>query len=242
MRARRSLAVGWLVVVVLAAACSAPPRPNEPPERGVATAAAPERPVEGRASDRPRIVVLGDSLAAGLGLSPDQAFPAILQQLSDADGLDYEVVNAGVSGDTSAGGLRRLDWVLEGDVRILVVALGGNDGLRGVPAAELRRNLATIIERAEARDISVVLTGMEAPPNLGPAYTAAFREVYVDLAEQYDVTFLPFLLDGVAGVASLNQRDGIHPGAEGAELVAELLWSALQPVAVERQGDSSAAP
>jgi acyl-CoA thioesterase-1 len=243
MRVRHELGVGWLIVAVLSAACSAPARPDEEaPARGVAVAAGTARPASISAPSRPRIVVLGDSLTAGLGLSPDQAFPAVLQHLSDADGLEYDIVNAGVSGDTSAGGLRRLGWVLEGDVRILVVALGGNDGLRGVPAEELRRNLATIIERAQARDISVVLTGMEAPPNLGPAYTAAFREVYVDLTERYDVTFLPFLLDGVAGMASLNQRDGIHPNAEGAELVAELLWPVLRPVALERQADVSAAP
>jgi acyl-CoA thioesterase-1 len=236
MRVRRVLAVQCFVAAVLGASCGAPPRADSAPPRETAAAPAPA------AASRPRIVILGDSLAAGLGLAPEQAFPSVLQQLVDADGLTYEVVNAGVSGDTSAGGLRRLDWVLDGDVRILVVALGGNDGLRGVPVAELRRNLATIVERAQALDISVVLTGMEAPPNLGPDYTAGFREVYTDLAKQYDLTFLPFLLDGVAGVAALNQRDGIHPNAEGAQMVAELLWPVLQPVAVERQGGASAAP
>jgi acyl-CoA thioesterase-1 len=241
MRARRTLAVGWLVAVAVGAACSAPPRPDDAPERNTGTSES-TRSAGDPGATPPRIVILGDSLTAGLGLPPDQAFPAILQQLSDADGLDYEIVNAGVSGDTSAGGVRRLDWALAGDVRVLVIALGGNDGLRGVPPEELRRNLSTIIERAQARGAGVVLAGMEAPPNLGPAYTAAFRQVYVDLAEQYDLPFLPFLLDGVAGVAELNQRDGIHPNAEGAELVAELVWPVLQPLAAERQGDSPAAP
>jgi acyl-CoA thioesterase-1 len=241
MRARRTLAVGWLVAAAVGAACSAPPRPDDAPLRDAETSES-TRAAEGPGAARPRIVILGDSLTAGLGLPPDQAFPAILQQLSDADSLEYEIVNAGVSGDTSAGGVRRLDWALTGDVRVLVIALGGNDGLRGVPTEELRRNLAIIIERAQAQGAGVVLAGMEAPPNLGPAYTAAFREVYVDLAGQYDLPFLPFLLDGVAGVAELNQRDGIHPNAQGAELVAELVWPVLQPLAAERQGDSADTP
>lgn len=243
MRARRTIAVGWLLVAVATAACGGSSRADDAPAAtSAASSRAHERLPEASPSSRPRIVVLGDSLTAGLGLPPDHAFPAILQHLSDADGLDYEVINAGVSGDTSAGGVRRLDWALAGDVRVLVIALGGNDGLRGVPPEELRRNLATIVEGAQARGIGVVLAGMEAPPNLGPAYTAAFRQVYADLAQQYDLAFVPFLLDGVAGIAALNQRDGIHPNAEGAELVAELVWPVLQPVAAERQSNSPAAP
>ena len=180
--------------------------------------------------------MLGDSLTAGLGLSADEAYPALLQQRLDAAGLKYHVVNAGVSGDTSAGGLSRLDWALDGDVRVLIVALGGNDALRGLPVEELRRNLASIIERAQARGIAVILAGMEAPPNFGRSYIVEFHQVYQELAKQYGVAFLPFLLEGVAGVESLNQRDGIHPTADGARLVADNVWATLRPVLAERSG------
>src|SRR5438093_3838781 len=180
---------------------------------------------------KPRIVALGDSLTAGLGLAPDQAFPAVLQRRLDDEGLTYEVVNAGVSGDTSAGGLRRLDWSLEGDVRILIVALGGNDALRGLPVEELKGNLGRIVERAQARGITVVLAGMEAPPNWGREYDVAFHKVYPALAQQYHVPLIPFLLQNVAGTDALNQPDGIHPTAEGARIVADNVWRVLKPVA-----------
>ncbi|MGH9160749.1 MAG: arylesterase [Vicinamibacteraceae bacterium] len=179
---------------------------------------------------RPRIVVLGDSIAAGLGLAPDEAFPAVLQRLLDAAGYDYAVAAAGVSGDTSAGGLRRLDWVLEGDVRILVLELGGNDGLRGLTVAQMKANLGAIIERARARDIDVLLCGMEAPPNFGASYTTEFRRAFEDLARTPGVRLLPFVLEDVAGVPALNQADGIHPNAEGARRVAGNVWSVLEPL------------
>jgi acyl-CoA thioesterase I len=178
---------------------------------------------------RPRVVVLGDSLTAGLGLEATDSFPAVLQRRVDAAGLRFEVVNAGVSGDTSAGGLRRLDWSLQDDARVLVVALGANDGLRGLPVREMKRNLAQVIETAQARKLTVVLAGMEAPPNYGAEYAAAFRQAYRDLAAKYHVRFVPFLLDKVAGQASLNQADGIHPNIRGAEIVADTVWTALKP-------------
>jgi acyl-CoA thioesterase I len=181
-------------------------------------------------TSRPRVVVLGDSLTAGLGLPTESAYPALLQSKVDAAGLSDEIVNAGVSGDTSAGGLSRLEWALAGDVRVLVVALGGNDGLRGLPPEELSNNLARIIERAQARGITVVLAGIEAPPNYGRAYIEAFHNVYPALAKRYRVAFVPFLLEGVAGDAVLNQPDGIHPTAEGARIVAENVWGVLKPV------------
>lgn len=177
-----------------------------------------------------RVVVLGDSLTAGLGLSPVDAYPTRLQEHINDDGLKFTVVNAGVSGDTSAGGLARLDWALDGDVRVLIVALGGNDALRGLPPDQLYRNLAAIIERAQARGISVVLAGLEAPPNYGPDYTMSFHNVYPALAKKYHVALVPFLLDGVGGIASLNQPDGIHPTAEGARLVARNVWTVLKPL------------
>jgi acyl-CoA thioesterase-1 len=218
------------ILVLSAVACGSGAGSREPvatADRGGASASAPApKPDAGR----PRVVVLGDSLTAGLGLPREQAYPALLQQRADAAGLDYEVINAGVSGDTSAGGLRRLDWSLEGDVRVLILALGANDGLRGVPVAEMRRNLGAIIERARAREIAVILAGMEAPPNFGRAYIVEFHQAFPDLAKQYGVTFVPFLLEGVAGISSLNQGDGIHPTAEGARMVADTVWSALRPI------------
>jgi acyl-CoA thioesterase I len=180
--------------------------------------------------DRPRVVILGDSLTAGLGLPIDESYPALLQQRIDAAGLEYRVVNAGVSGDTSAGGLSRLDWALEGNVRVLVVALGGNDGLRGLAPTQLENNLAQIIERAQARRISVILAGMEAPPNYGREYIVAFHKVYPALARKYHVPLVPFLLTGVAGSETLNQSDGIHPTAAGARVVADNVWAVLAPV------------
>jgi acyl-CoA thioesterase-1 len=200
---------------------SRPPQPQPRDRSGIAVAKTPRR---------PRIVALGDSLTAGLGLDATSAYPALLQARLTAEGFDYDVVNAGVSGDTSAGGLSRLDWALDGDVRVLIVALGGNDALRALPPEELRQNLAAIIEKAQARHIAVVLAGMEAPPNFGRDYVVRFHRVYPDLASQYHLAFVPFLLQGVAGSETLNQRDGIHPTAEGAKIVADNLWTALRPI------------
>jgi acyl-CoA thioesterase-1 len=180
------------------------------------------------AASRTKIVFLGDSLTAGYGLTASEAYPSLLQERLRSAGLAVDVVNAGVSGDTSAGGLRRLDWALDGDVSVLVVALGGNDALRGLSTEDLRRNLAAIIERARQRNVTVILAGMEAPPNLGRAYTSAFRQVYRDLAAAYRVALIPFLLDGVAGRPALNQADFIHPNAAGAKQVADLVWPYIE--------------
>lgn len=180
----------------------------------------------------------------------EEAYPAILQQRLDQAGLDFEVVNAGQSGDTSAGGLRRLDWALDGPsgaagpdgaadrggipapgaVRVLILALGANDGLRGLPVTELSHNLAEIITDTQARGVAVVLAGMEAPPNFGRAYTEAFHHVYLALARDLRVPLVPFLLEGVAGIDTLNQADGLHPTAEGARMAADNVWAVLEPV------------
>jgi len=193
--------------------------------------AAPATPAAPKTDDeRPKIVALGDSLTVGLGLLETQAYPHLLQEKVDRDGFNYEVVNAGVSGDTSAGGLRRLDWALQEDVRVLILALGANDGLRGLSVAEMKQNLGEIIERARAKHVVVVLAGMEAPPNYGAEYAASFRQAYRDLALQYRVLFVPFLLDKVAGQAALNQGDGIHPNPEGAAIVADTVWNVLKPL------------
>jgi acyl-CoA thioesterase-1 len=176
------------------------------------------------------VVVLGDSIAAGYGLRREESFPARLQEKIDRDKLPFEVVNAGLSGDTSAGALRRLDWALEGDVRVLVVELGGNDGLRGLPPDELRKNLTAIVRAARARHLDVVLCGMEAPPNAGPVYTKDFRDAFVRVARDERVPFVRFVLDKVAGIETLNQQDGIHPNVQGARMVADTVWPVLKPV------------
>ena len=215
-------------ILLLVLACLPGCRPSEPaPPVGDGSTASP---ASRSTAGRPRIVVLGDSLTAGLGLPLNEAYPSLLQQRIDHAGLPFDVVNAGVSGDTTAGGLRRLDWVLNGDVRVLIVALGANDGMRGLPVAETKRNLATIVATARNRGVAVLLTGMEAPPNFGDEYTGAFRATFRDVARQQGVPFVPFLLQGVAGQADLNQADGIHPNPEGARRVAELVWRALEPM------------
>ncbi len=185
---------------------------------------------------RQRIVFLGDSLTVGLGLVESESFPTLIQTHIDEDGYPFEVINAGVSGDTSAGGLRRLDWALEGNVRILVVALGANDGLRGLSIAEMKQNLATIIDRAREKNIVVIMAGMEAPPNYGPEYTQAFRAAFRDLAAKKRVIFVPFLLEGVAGVPALNQPDGIHPNADGARIIADSMWPVVRSVLDQMAG------
>jgi acyl-CoA thioesterase-1 len=188
--------------------------------------------------ERPKIVALGDSLTAGFGLVESESYPAVLQERITAEGYEFEVVNAGVSGDTSAGGLRRLDWSLDGDVRVLIVALGGNDGLRGLSIREMQQNLTTIIERARERNIVVILAGMEAPPNYGPEYVESFRVAYREVAMRQRVLFIPFLLDQVAGESTLNQTDGIHPNAAGARIIAATVWSVLKPILDSMAGSS----
>src|SRR4051794_40643658 len=204
-----SAAPGLLCVVfLLAAACGGPgskrgdsASPAQPPSTSEASPAAP-RSVP---AERPRVVVLGDSLTAGLGLIESQSYPSLLQRkIDEEEGGLFEIVNAGISGDTSAGGLRRLDWALQGNVRVLILALGANDGLRGLPVSEMKQNLSQIIEAARAQNVAVILAGMEAPPNYGAEYAAAFHHVFPDLARKYHLPLIPFLLDRVAGEPSLN--------------------------------------
>jgi acyl-CoA thioesterase-1 len=180
----------------------------------------------------PRVVCLGTSLTAGLGVDPDQAWPAVLQQRIDDAGLRYRVVNAGVSGETSAGALRRIDWLLREPAAVLVVETGANDGLRGQDPAATRANIQALFDRARRQSPppKLVLAGMMAPPNLGADYTRRFRAVFSELAKANGAAFVPFLLEGVAGVPRLNQADGIHPTAEGQRIVAENVWRALQPL------------
>lgn len=183
-----------------------------------------------RQADVPVILVLGDSLAAGFGLPPDQSFPSVLQRRLRDEGYPHRVVNAGVSGDTTAGGLSRLDWVMRQRVDVMLLELGGNDGLRGRDIGAMRGNLAKIIERAQARGVTVVLAGMQMPRNYGQDYTRRYREVFPELAGKYQVALIPFILAGVALRPSLNQPDGIHPNAKGARMVADNVWKVLKGV------------
>lgn len=225
-------AAGGLLLAALVAGCGSPDSAGTRGETasaasgGVATAATP-------AASRPRVVFLGDSLTAGLGLSQAQSYPSLIAERLDREGAGVEVVNAGISGDTAAGGRRRMNWALEGDVRVLVLGLGANDGLRGTPVAAMKENLQAIIRDAKGRGITVLLLGMEAPPNFGPEYTTEFRAAFRDLAREEDVAFVPFFLEGVAGVPALNQPDGLHPNADGAARVADVVWKALEPIVDE---------
>jgi len=178
------------------------------------------------------VVFLGTSLTAGLGVGSDQAYPALIQQRIDAERLGFQVVNAGVSGDTSAGGLRRIDWLLRQPVRVLVIELGANDMLRGQDLTSLAENLQQIVDRAREKnpELEIVVAGMQAAPNMGPDYGSAFAEVFRDLAQKNRATYIPFLLDGVAAHAELNQPDGIHPNPAGHRIVAETVWRALAPL------------
>jgi acyl-CoA thioesterase I len=178
------------------------------------------------------VLFVGTSLTAGLGVSAAHAFPARIQAKIDSAGLPYRVVNAGLSGETSAGGLRRIDWVLQQPVRILVLELGANDGLRGLDPDSMKSNLDQIIGKTRLRypDSEIVIAGMQAPPNLGGRYTHRFHSAFGELADKYDAVFIPFLLAGVAGVPSFNQDDGIHPTVAGQQVIADTVWNYLKPL------------
>lgn len=180
----------------------------------------------------PVVLFLGTSLTAGLGVSETEAYPALIQQKIDSAGLTFRAVNAGESGGTSAGGLRRVEWLLQQPVSVLVLELGANDALRGQDLAATRRNLQQVIDRARAAhpDVAIVIAGMQAPPNLGERYTTEFREIFPDLARRNHAALVPFLLEGVAAVGELNQADGIHPNPQGQRRLADNVWEVLEPV------------
>jgi acyl-CoA thioesterase-1 len=184
-----------------------------------------------RTQASPAILFLGTSLTAGYGVDPERAYPALIQKKIDAAGLNFRVVNAGVSGETSAGARRRVEWLLQQPVSILVVETGANDGLRGLPPDSLRANIQAIFDQARRLQPSIrlVLLGMRIPPNYGRAYTQRFESVYPELARANQATLVPFLLEGVGGVATLNQADGVHPTAEGQRKMAETVWRVLEP-------------
>lgn len=178
------------------------------------------------------VLFYGNSLTAGYGVDPDKAFPQLVQLKIDGLGWPFRVINGGVGGETSAGGLSRIDWVLQNRPDVFILELGGNDGLRGVDPRVTRRNLRAIIRRVRERypATKIILAGMQAPPNMGQRFVTEFREIYPELAESERVSLIPFILEGVGGIAELNQPDGIHPTAEGHAIMAELVWKALEPV------------
>jgi acyl-CoA thioesterase-1 len=179
------------------------------------------------------ILAFGDSITAGYGLADTaDAFPGVLQQKIDALNLEYTVVNSGLSGETTAGGKSRIAWVLNQDIDIFLLELGANDGLRGVPLSETRANLQAIIDIVQEKspETTIILAGMELPPNMGQDYTTEFKQLYADLAKKNDLEFIPFILKDVGGIAALNQSDGIHPTAEGHKILANTVWEVLEPV------------
>src|SRR5262245_3336601 len=208
----------WIAIITLIFACCNN-KSTPPPEHLVAPA-----------KQRPKIVAFGDSLTAGLGLTAKETYPAQLQSMLNFAGYDYEVVNAGVSGDTSAGGLRRTDWVLDENVKFVILELGANDILRGLPINLMKQNLAKMIESMQARKITVVLAGMEAPTNSGPEYRKEVHEAYRELAEQYHTPFIPFFLEGVVQSEKLVQEDLSHPNPEGAKVLATTVFNLLKPL------------
>ena len=218
------LIAAWLLLSLAVAGCTQ--------EATVATEAAPTPSIPAAAPDGPRVVFLGDSLTAGYGLSESEAFPAILGTRLRDSGHPVQVVNAGVSGDTSAGGLRRIDWSLKRPVDVLVLELGGNDGLRGIAVGSTKTNLQAIVERTKQKysQVKLVIAGMQMPSNMGKEYTMAFQQIFPELAKANDAALIPFLLEGVGGKPELNQPDLIHPTADGQKIVADNVWAVLKPV------------
>ncbi|MVN77052.1 arylesterase [Hymenobacter sp. HMF4947] len=216
-----------LLLALAAAGCQSDTPKTQTAAPTATTAAAPA------AKASPAILFFGDSITAGFGVEPDQAYPALIAQALDSLHLPYTAVNAGLSGETSAGGRSRINWVLSRQpVSVFVLELGGNDGLRGLPLANTRKNLQAIIDtvRRQSPQSRIVLAGMQIPPNMGPAYAADFKKLYGDIATKNHLLLIPFLLEGVGGITRLNQRDGIHPTPEGHRLVARTVWRTLKPL------------
>ena len=178
------------------------------------------------------IIFFGDSLTAGYQLDPEEAFPARIQEIIDSLQLNYRVINAGLSGETTTGGLNRINWILNQEADVFILELGANDGLRGIPLSETRQNLQAMIDavRSKNANTEIILAGMQIPPNLGQDYTAEFRQIFIDLSTENDIPLIPFLLEGVAGIPELNLTDGIHPTPEGHRIVATNVWAVLEPV------------
>ena len=218
------IAAGFLLVSILAIACNNDNKTVKQPDSATKPADAPVK--------KKTIVFFGNSLTAGYGLTTSEAFPALIQQNIDSLKLPYTVVNAGVSGETTAGGNSRIDWILKQPLDVFVLELGANDGLRGIPVTETKKNLQSIIDKVKSKypQAKIVLTGMQIPPNMGQQFSKAFRDVYPALAKENNISLIPFLLDGVGGEVKLNQQDGIHPTAEGHRILAENVWKELRTI------------
>ena len=222
---RYSPLLSFIFLALAAAGCSSARQTSD------SSAAAKPLMTPATVANRPKIIAFGDSLTAGFGLAEKESYPYLLQQKLKADGYDYEVVNAGVSGDTTLGGLERSDWVLEQDnAKIVILELGANDLLRGVPVAKMKDNLDKIIRKAKAKNLTVLLCGMLAPPTMGSEYQREFTMAFPDLASQHKVEFLPFLLENIAMKKELNQADGIHPNPAGARIMTDNIYKALKPM------------
>lgn len=207
---------------------------DEPAKQSADSAEAGQHPTQNGGASK-AIMFFGDSLTAGFGIDPAYAFPSLIQEKIRANGWKFEVINAGVSGETTAGGLRRVDWVLQRPVDVFVLELGANDGLRGHPVESAQENLQTIMDRVKSKypQVRIVLAGMQLPPNLSRAYTARFRDIFPELARKNNAALIPFLLDGVGGIPRLNLPDGLHPTAQGHKIVAKNVWRVLEPVLEE---------
>lgn len=201
-------------------------------ETSIAAEAAAGDSVNDTESGNKVILFFGDSLTAGYGIELEEAFPALIQQRLDSLGMDYTVINSGLSGETTSGGLNRIKWVLNQKVDVFVLELGANDGLRGIPLDQTQSNLQAIIEEVKNKnpDTQIILAGMQIPPNMGPEYTTEFRQLFPELADKNDIPLIPFLLDGVAGIPEMNLEDGIHPTPEGHKIVTENVWNVLKEV------------
>jgi acyl-CoA thioesterase-1 len=223
---RTFLIFSFIFLAGLAIACDGTQLPKNSANRAAKPLMTPKS-----TSSRPKIIALGDSLTAGFGLAEKESYPYLLQEKLNADGYDYEVINAGVSGDTSLGGLERADWVLDQEnAQILILELGANDLLRGAPVAKMKDNLDKIIRKAKAKNIRVLLCGMLAPPTMGVKYQRDFVSAFPDLATEHKVEFLPFILENVATIKELNQADSIHPNAEGEKIMTDNVYKALKPM------------
>lgn len=224
----KSLKFCYILILSLLVSCANSNKNNQSTEEVNET-----KVIETEVSDTKTILCFGDSITAGYGLDDiNDAYPAVIQSKIDSLQLGYQVVNSGLSGETSAGGLSRINWILNQDIDIFLLELGANDGLRGIPLSETRSNLENIIKAVQAKDsdIIIVLAGMELPPNMGQDYISEFRTIFSDLAANYELPFIPFILNGVGGIKELNQADGIHPTIAGHKIVADNVWQVLKPL------------
>ena len=225
-----SVMSGLMVILTVWGCGSSETKTDTKPATEPAQTAEPAKPIP--ASTKQTVLFFGNSLAAGYGVEPSQAFPALIGEKIDSAGLNYTVVNAGLSGETTAGGKSRIGWVLRQPVAVFVLELGGNDGLRGLPLSATRQNLQAIMDtvRRKSPQATIVLAGMQIPPNLGTDYTREFRELFKELADKNKAILIPFLLENVGGIPKLNQADGIHPNPAGHKIVAENVWTVIKPI------------